>query len=650
MRDSPEVTPRDAERTETPPAREPVPAAPPSPPPEPAVPYPPRFRWLRRMTFLALALAALLVGARAWWAHEVDRRLRADMAAARARGEPTLPEDFDPAPIPDAENAAPLYLRAMDAMKLTEAELFFMRDLRYGDPPKPGDAARADQILVKAADGLRLARLAGERPRASWQNMVFRSPVFRNAPSMDDYWLGLLLRLAGERAIARGDHALAAAVWRDTARFAARLLTANAVSKSDEEATRVQWWACEMIERHAHGLRIGAAGERASAPGAGSSAAEADVREVIRLLLEDAEWRRAEARVWSAFRMAMWDSARREGTATTGPRAWRLYEAAVRPLDRMEKLRSARLKGIAAEVVAAADDVPALRSRHAQRPPPRLRTGANAMTMGRSRLDRLAHPDSDDDSYGSADYVATTYFRDVGERHMAAVALAVRLYRNDRGGAWPATVESLVPAYLPHAPADPFAADGRPLKLAVIDGRAAVYSVGRNGVDDGGSAGGFSYPKGPPRGEARWAPGAASAARAPPPPPPARPPPPPATAAPVTGPGFEGDEAEVGDGRRQRDRGEGEQQRPARRQHEHRGQPPRRRSRSPAEQPQRVDEEQQRDEHRQAVGGDRKPLHRRPRAGGPRRARDRPGGRRPFRAEEQQGRGGAARSARTRSG
>ncbi|MHC5542552.1 hypothetical protein ACYOEI_30370, partial [Singulisphaera rosea] len=33
-------------------------------------------------------------------------------------------------------------------------------------------------------------------------------------------------------------------------------------------------------------------------------------------------------------------------------------------------------------------------------------------------------------------------------------------------------------------PADPF--DGKPLRLAVIDGEPVIYSIGRDGRDDGG--------------------------------------------------------------------------------------------------------------------------------------------------------------------
>jgi hypothetical protein len=76
------------------------------------------------------------------------------------------------------------------------------------------------------------------------------------------------------------------------------------------------------------------------------------------------------------------------------------------------------------------------------------------------------------------------------DRHVAAISLAVRLYRVDHGGAWPATLDVLVPAYLPRVPNDPFPKDNRPLhyflvKAGLPDGtdRPMLHSVGPDGVD-----------------------------------------------------------------------------------------------------------------------------------------------------------------------
>jgi hypothetical protein len=63
------------------------------------------------------------------------------------------------------------------------------------------------------------------------------------------------------------------------------------------------------------------------------------------------------------------------------------------------------------------------------------------------------------------------------------VAIAAERYRQARG-AWPATTDALVPAYLDAVPLDPF--DGRPLRYRLADGGVIVYSVGPDGVDNKG--------------------------------------------------------------------------------------------------------------------------------------------------------------------
>jgi hypothetical protein len=87
---------------------------------------------------------------------------------------------------------------------------------------------------------------------------------------------------------------------------------------------------------------------------------------------------------------------------------------------------------------------------------------------------------------------------------MAAIALAIRLYESDFGHR-PATLDELVPTYLPTLPVDPMAADGRTfgykpegvdpfLPWKADDGSELrlnrrvpiLYSVGDNAVDDDG--------------------------------------------------------------------------------------------------------------------------------------------------------------------
>jgi hypothetical protein len=71
------------------------------------------------------------------------------------------------------------------------------------------------------------------------------------------------------------------------------------------------------------------------------------------------------------------------------------------------------------------------------------------------------------------------------ERDATLVALALELYHR-RHDSWPEHLDELVPDLLPAVPPDRFT--GQPLGYRVVDGRPLLYSVGADGMDDGGEA------------------------------------------------------------------------------------------------------------------------------------------------------------------
>jgi len=69
---------------------------------------------------------------------------------------------------------------------------------------------------------------------------------------------------------------------------------------------------------------------------------------------------------------------------------------------------------------------------------------------------------------------------------MAGVAIAVRMYQVDRGRR-PDTLRDLVPDYLAAVPQDPMDEPGRPIRYINDPEIPLLYSVGRDGRDDGGN-------------------------------------------------------------------------------------------------------------------------------------------------------------------
>jgi hypothetical protein len=83
------------------------------------------------------------------------------------------------------------------------------------------------------------------------------------------------------------------------------------------------------------------------------------------------------------------------------------------------------------------------------------------------------------------------------------VALAVERYRL-RHRDWPASLDRLKPDLLAEVPLDPF--DGKPLRYLKRDGGIVVYSVGRDGEDNGGNLEYVQDQKGTDIGVQLWAP------------------------------------------------------------------------------------------------------------------------------------------------
>ncbi|MCH8344387.1 MAG: hypothetical protein IH983_10400 [Planctomycetes bacterium] len=71
----------------------------------------------------------------------------------------------------------------------------------------------------------------------------------------------------------------------------------------------------------------------------------------------------------------------------------------------------------------------------------------------------------------------------IQQRDAMLVAIGLELYRR-HNGAWPQSLDMLVPDLLPTVPPDRF--DGKPLRYRLIDGKPLLYSIGSDRNDDGG--------------------------------------------------------------------------------------------------------------------------------------------------------------------
>lgn len=98
-----------------------------------------------------------------------------------------------------------------------------------------------------------------------------------------------------------------------------------------------------------------------------------------------------------------------------------------------------------------------------------------------------------DFSRQSGDLWVGICFETCAARRLAAAQLALRWYSCDHSGQLPASLDALVPQYLPSVPQDICAASGTRIGYVPAATQPFVYSVGRNGVDDL-AAGGWTAP------------------------------------------------------------------------------------------------------------------------------------------------------------
>lgn len=81
--------------------------------------------------------------------------------------------------------------------------------------------------------------------------------------------------------------------------------------------------------------------------------------------------------------------------------------------------------------------------------------------------------------------VSLSLNRGIAYRDATRVALAIERYRL-RHRELPKSLDDLVPEFLPEVPLDPF--DGKPLRYRLEANEYKVYSIGTDGIDQGGQA------------------------------------------------------------------------------------------------------------------------------------------------------------------
>lgn len=465
----------------------------PSPAPADVVrPVPPRFWWLKRIALALVAWIAVLTAARLVWGWEADRRMQAKIAEYRAAGEPILIEDFQRPPIPDDENAAVLYKQAfreiagvapivVTADDGTQVDVTLVDLIRYPEWLRryPGEIAR---LLGAHGEALRLARAARARPRCDW-GLPLTSPAMSLFPptSLRDHReLAILVCGATLFQHARGNDAEAVELLRDGLAFAGRMNDPAQFLIGYLVALACDALVSDKVAPVSVDLRL-APDDENDHPDP-RMATRAQVRQLMAELLDESGIQRCWDTGFMGERAFLLDAVRviREGRAarlsptTTAPLAGgaSLVRSVLAPLWQSVGRRMVEHVGN----VHSAGHADTWPQGHAQVDWEWAQTTTDWF--------QFPVPGGASTLLGGHDRFLELHFRGLAQRRMAATALAIRLYQVDHGQR-PATLDELVPEYLPALPVDPFTEDAGPLRYLPHGTPPRLYSIGENGVDDG---------------------------------------------------------------------------------------------------------------------------------------------------------------------
>lgn len=387
------------------------------------------WRWLLRCAIACSAVVLITAGAWMYWSHEADRRMDATIADLRAKGRMVRWADLKYDDVADEQNAAS-HIRAAWAAYVPSA--------RSGAAiGTPAWQTAAQTEVTANAQALALARQARAFERVCW----IRPTPGSNLPVIPQYTnASTFCRLLQSAALLhhqQGEEKQAIECWRDIEHIQRMM--------GKDSSTLITGLIC-MIEsgigsdamiRIAPELRFGSPG----------GLDPADARTLMRELLDTDPIKNAVAR---GFRFEGVSATNFALTADKQACAGMLRPGFIMAMNRNVTLMQ-----------RAADECEHLRYSPPAKSPP-----ASTPNLFNWYTPQFTN-------------VAQDIIQEVLRRRLTAVTIALSLHRHETGR-FPASLQELVPGYLPSVPMDPRNEDKTPLGYLVADGgrRPMLYSAG----------------------------------------------------------------------------------------------------------------------------------------------------------------------------
>jgi hypothetical protein len=448
----------------------------------PSQPAPRRKRWGLRVLAALGVLLVVAVLAHVIWGESEKRRLAAQLAAYRGAGEPVTVEELNRWPDTTSgsgENALP-GLRAAGAKVDDKSDVY--RAYLQADallPLTDAEVAAYEAVLKENPDALVAIDEASAKTRFDWE-LAIVSPMIQNLDSSND--LTALRRLSN---VLQAD-AMLARQRGDDARALRRVGQILFISRAaGHHPTLIGYLVSVGMSAQAAGVAAEILPDLSLADPEARRLAVALVTE----FLDERSLADARRRGLMGERVLQLDTVSSLTQAKLSPGGVPGFRMAsgggggpglsvLGKLLRPTFFENGRvMAGHMTSMLRAVDQSPDWPTYQRKAPP----SPKEGRMLARNLLVQIMLP--------SLDRAVMVYYRNAGERRLAATCLAAKLYAADHDGKLPGSLGDLVPTYLPSVPLDPFAAGGK--TLAYVNDSAdaddpRVYGVGENGVDNAG--------------------------------------------------------------------------------------------------------------------------------------------------------------------
>lgn len=456
-----------------------------------------RKRALGMLITPVLFVLALVGGHRAW-AWYAQHQFGNFVTDLRKNGEPVSLAEIIPTQVPDSANAVADVRRAIEQIVVERDE---STQAFFNLPGLELPMTRLELLIVRPTvainqQSLATVREAMTRPAADWMSITpgssqgtpaagWRGPGYmRQRGLLQLLYAGVLLAHTEGREVDALQHV-------DELLFLASTTARRPTVRAQRSAARMTEISLGALSELIPDLQIGSESGQAPPP---------RVRQLIAHLLDERELRESFLLAFRAERARQIDaltlpgeSVRADGTVID-PYSWGellpmpqggtsgLEQFMWRPVYLANVTHALEQVSVGLQSLRSANYREFLHSFGDRNDDGSLNDGDEDAQEQAAAPDNAAHLlNSEIESAGRSYYIC------LAERRAAALALAICLYRADHEGKFPPVgLGGVAPQYIPAIPIDPLSTAGDALGYALDDSRPRVYSVGEDGIDDGG--------------------------------------------------------------------------------------------------------------------------------------------------------------------